>query len=97
VLEDFTIFWTREADATAKRQFLSLIFENVWLDRVVAVQPKPPFPPFFQRDRRPTTGKPAGVKYGSDGGRTLVWHSIEIRTRGEAVDRLWIGRLDNRV
>jgi site-specific DNA recombinase len=72
VLEDFTIFWTREADPTAKRQFLSLIFENVWLDqnRIVAVQPKPPFLPFFQHNRRPTTGKPAGVKYGSDGTRT---------------------------
>jgi hypothetical protein len=72
VLEDFTIFWTREADPTAKRQFLNLIFENVWLDqdRVVAVQPKPPFLPFFQRDRRPTTGRTAGVKYGSDGGRS---------------------------
>jgi hypothetical protein len=43
VLEDFTIFWTNEADPAAKRQFLSLIFEGVWLDqdRVVAVQPKP--------------------------------------------------------
>jgi hypothetical protein len=72
VLEDFTIFWTREADPTAKRQFLALIFESVWLDqdRVVAVQPKPPFLPFFQHNRRPTTGKPAGVKYGSDGTRT---------------------------
>jgi hypothetical protein len=51
---------------TAKRQFLSLIFENVWLeqDRVVAVQPKPAFLPYFQ------TSEPAGVKYGSDGGRT---------------------------
>jgi hypothetical protein len=72
VLEDFTIFWQDEADPSAKRQFLSLIFENVWLDqdRVVAVQPKPPFLPFFQRNRRPTTQETAGVKYGSDGTRT---------------------------
>lgn len=35
----------------AKPQFLSLIFENVWLeqDRVVAVQPKPSFLPYFER------------------------------------------------
>jgi len=62
VLEDFTIFWTGEADPAAKRQFLSLIFEGVWLDqdRVVAVQPKPSFVPFFQRARRPTTGNGGG-------------------------------------
>jgi hypothetical protein len=99
VLEDFTIFWTNEADPTAKRQFLSLIFENVWLDqdRVVAVQPKPPFLPFFQRDRRPTTGETAGGKVRERRGPTLVRHPIEIRTRSEAVDHPSIGRFSNRV
>jgi hypothetical protein len=29
LLEDFTIFWQKETSPTAKRQFLSLIFENV--------------------------------------------------------------------
>jgi hypothetical protein len=50
VLEDFSIFWTRETDPAAKRQLLALIFERVWLDdqRVTAVQPKPPFAPYFQ-------------------------------------------------
>jgi hypothetical protein len=49
VLDDFSIFWRRETDSAAKRQFLALIFERVWLDaqRVVAVQPKTPFAPFF--------------------------------------------------
>jgi hypothetical protein len=49
VLEDFSIFWTRETDPAAKRQLLALIFERVWLDeqRVTAVQPKPPFAPYF--------------------------------------------------
>ncbi len=72
VLEDFTIFWTNEADPAAKRQFLSLIFESVWLDqdRVVAVQPKPSFLPFFEHRRAPQAGGKAGVKYGSDGTRT---------------------------
>jgi hypothetical protein len=53
VLEDFTIFWRRETDPLAKRQLLSLIFERVWLDeqRVVAVRPKTPFVPFFERHR----------------------------------------------
>ncbi len=72
VLEDFTIFWQKGADPAAKRQFLSLIFQGVWLDenRVVAVQPKAPFLPFFERQRQ-TAAAGAGVKYGSDGGRTL--------------------------
>ena len=50
VLEDFSIFWRRETDSTAKRQLLALIFERVWLDdqHVVAVQPKAPFAPFFE-------------------------------------------------
>jgi DNA invertase Pin-like site-specific DNA recombinase len=50
VLDDFSIFWSRETDPAAKRQLLSLIFERVWLDeqRVVAVQPKRPFLPFFE-------------------------------------------------
>ncbi len=83
VLEDFTIFWKRETDPAAKRQFLTLIFENVWLDhdRVIAVQPKPAFLAFFQHDHHPQPTKTAGVKYGSDGGRTLVRHPIEIRSR----------------
>jgi hypothetical protein len=75
VLEDFTVFWEKETEPAAKRQFLSLIFEGVWLEanRVVAVQPKPPFLPFF-KERRPNPAACAGVKYGSDGGRTLVRH-----------------------
>ena len=50
VLEDFTEFWTTETEHEAKRKFLTLIFEGVWLDerRVVAVQPKPSFLPFFE-------------------------------------------------
>jgi hypothetical protein len=71
VLEDFTIFWTNEADPANKRQFLSLIFDGIWLDdgRVVAVQPKPSFLPFFENKHEEATGR-AGVKYGSDGTRT---------------------------
>jgi hypothetical protein len=54
VLDDFSIFWTRETDPAAKRQLLALIFERVWLDeqRVVAVQPKSPFAPYFQARSR---------------------------------------------
>jgi hypothetical protein len=71
VLEDFTIFWTNEADPANKRQFLTLLFDGVWLDdgRVVAVQPKPSFLPFFENRREEAAGT-AGVKYGSDGTRT---------------------------
>jgi hypothetical protein len=72
VLEDFTLFWQKETDPDAKRRFLSLIFEGVWLDesRVVAVQPKPSFLPFFEARRCSRTRRGAGVKYGSDGTRT---------------------------
>jgi site-specific DNA recombinase len=71
VLEDLTIFWTTETDAAAKRQFLSLIFAGVWLDeqRVVAVQPKPSFLPFFETGSE-TPRPDAGVNDGSDGTRT---------------------------
>jgi site-specific DNA recombinase len=64
VLDDFSIFWTRETDPAAKRQLLALIFERVWLDeqRVVAVQPKPPFAPFFEgRAGRENAREPAAT------------------------------------
>jgi hypothetical protein len=82
ILEDFTVFWEREKDPDAKRRFLSLIFQSIWLDedRVVAVQPKPPFLPFFE-DQHQKSATGAGVKYGSDGTRTLVRHHIEIRAK----------------
>ena len=69
VLEDFKVFWTAETDPDAKREFLSLIFQGVWLDerRVVAVQPKPSFLAFFE-DRAGEAPADMGVKYGSDGG-----------------------------
>ena len=59
VLEDFSIFWQKETDPAAKRQLLSLIFERVWLDeqRVIAVQPKPSFAPFFENQPLETAGK----------------------------------------
>jgi hypothetical protein len=71
VLEDFTIFWTTETDPGAKRQFLGLVFAGVWLEelRVVAVQPRPSFLPFFE-GRHEGAGPEAGVNDGSDGTRT---------------------------
>ena len=68
VLDDFGVFWRLETDPDSKRQLLGLLFEKVWLDerRVVAVQPKPAFAPFFQHPR----GKPLQkgcVKSGNDG------------------------------
>jgi hypothetical protein len=58
VLEDFSIFWQDETTTPeAKRQFLSLVFESVWLDgkRVVAVQPKSSLVAFFEEAEN---GKP---------------------------------------
>ncbi len=85
VLEDFSIFWRQEGDPAAKHQLLSLIFERVWLDerRVVAVQPKRPFLPFFegqanQADARETAG--TGVcKERERRGSNPSGHRIEIR------------------
>src|ERR1700686_290315 len=59
VLEDFSIFWRKETDPAAKRQLLSLVFQRVWLDeqRVVAVQPKPSFAPYFENQPLQTAGK----------------------------------------
>jgi DNA invertase Pin-like site-specific DNA recombinase len=58
VLEDFKVFWTTETDPDAKREFLSLIFQGVWLDerRVVAVQPKPSFLAFFENHAGDASG-----------------------------------------
>jgi hypothetical protein len=61
VLEDFTVFWENEQDPDAKRRFLHLIFQGVWLDenRVVAVQPKPHSSPSSRtssRRQRPERG-----------------------------------------
>jgi site-specific DNA recombinase len=71
VLEDFTIFWATETDPNAKRQFLSLVFGGIWLDhdRIVAVQPRPSFLPFFE-DQRLRAEEYAGVNNGNDGTRT---------------------------
>jgi hypothetical protein len=59
VLEDFTTFWRDETEPQAKREFLSLIFEGVWLAarRVVAVQPKSSFLPFFTKSPHKTPAK----------------------------------------
>ncbi len=72
VLADFTLFWQTETDPNAKRHFLTLIFDGVWLDqdRIVAVQPKPSFLPFFQSQNRAPKRKRPGVNDGSDGTRT---------------------------
>lgn len=69
MLEDFTIFWQNETDPNAKRHFLHLIFDGVWIEdsRIVAVQPKPSFLPFFEHRDSATK---AGVNDGSDRGRT---------------------------
>lgn len=80
ILEDFSLFWQNEQDPNAKRRFLSLIFQGIWIDehRIVAVQPKRSFLPFFENQHQTATAG-AGVKYGSDGGRTRCGHRIEIR------------------
>jgi site-specific DNA recombinase len=64
VLEDLAIFWRNEAEPDAKRQLLALIFEGVWLDerRVVAVQPKPSFLPFFEHRRDEKSLERGGLK-----------------------------------
>jgi site-specific DNA recombinase len=72
VLEDFEIFWRNETDPNAKRHFLNLVFNGIWIEdsRIVAVQPKPSFLPFFEHQHRSTARETAGVNDGSDGTRT---------------------------
>ena len=81
VLKDFSIFWREESEHEAKRQFLRLIFDGIWLDdrRVVAVQPTPAFFPYFNARakslalspaRRACPAGPGWVQSGSDGTRT---------------------------
>jgi len=82
VLEDFWIFWQDETTTPeAKRQFLNLVFESVWLDgkRVAAVQPKPSFVAFFEKAGNRKLPQTRGVKYGSDGGQTPSGHRIGLR------------------
>ena len=47
------------------------VFGGIWLDhdRIVAVQPRPPFLPFFEEKRLRAEGY-AGVNDGNDGGLT---------------------------
>lgn len=92
VLDDFSILWSRETDPAAKRQLLPLIFERVWLDeqRVVAVQPKVPFAPFFesqanQADARETATSGVCKERERRGGRvrTLPPHAERIEVWAE--------------
>ncbi len=64
-LEDFTTFWQNETDPNA----MHLIFDGLWIEdsRIVAVQPKPSFLPFFEHKG---SAAKAVVNDGSDGTRT---------------------------
>jgi hypothetical protein len=65
VLEDFSIFWQDDTTTPeAKRQFLSLVFEGVWLDgkRVAAVQPKPSFVAIFEKATNTKSPQTGGCK-----------------------------------
>jgi hypothetical protein len=54
------------SDRTQRNSPGLLIDTRVGVQRVVAVQPKPSFLPFFKHQREEAAGT-AGVKYGSDG------------------------------
>jgi hypothetical protein len=46
---DFRAFWEAETDPKERNKLLHVLFEKIWIDdgRVVAVDPRPAFEPFF--------------------------------------------------
>ena len=88
VLEDFTVFWEKETDPAAKRQFLSLIFEGVWLDETASSPSSPSrhSSPSSRIDAQQSVAC-AGVKYGSDGGQTLDCCLTGCHLAGRPADR----------
>lgn len=83
VLEDCTIFWDtrgRPHGQTPVPQPHRHLRERLARPRPRRRSPaQASFLPFFQRDRRAQPRETAGVKYGSDGGRTLSVHRIGVR------------------
>ena len=74
LLSDFARFWEIETEAAERRKLLLSLFEQVWAreGRIVAVQPREDFLPYFQaasRARPKRRGK-RGAESGSDGTRT---------------------------
>jgi hypothetical protein len=98
---NLTRFRHAEPSPAERRKLLASLFDHTWQDNgtTVTVKPRGAFVPYFQaatQTHQSRSGS-SGVQSGSDGGRTLVRHPIEIRIRSEAVDRLSIGRFSNRV
>lgn len=83
LLGDFSAFWELETEPAERRRLLVSLFAQVWAQggQIVAVQPHEDFLPYFQAASRCRTGRGngRGAESGSDGGRGLVWHPIEIR------------------
>ena len=82
LLADFSQFWQIETEPAERRKLLLSLFEQVWAQegRIVAVQPREDFLPYFQaasRCRKQGNGR--GAESGSDGGSATCWHRVEIR------------------
>jgi hypothetical protein len=54
LLSDFARFWEIETEAAERRELLLSLFEQVWAQegRIVAVQPREDFLPYFQAATR---------------------------------------------
>jgi DNA invertase Pin-like site-specific DNA recombinase len=75
LLGDFARFWEIETEAAERRKLLLSLFEQVWAQegRIVAVQPREDFLPYFQAASRARPNKrrgKRGAESGSDGTRT---------------------------
>lgn len=88
LIEDFARFWEAEPNPAERRKLLASLFAQVWQKdgTIVAVKPHGPFARYFAAATEAATAKTPeshpgkrGDKGGSDGGRGLVWHPIEIR------------------
>ncbi len=75
LLSDFAQFWEIEKEPAERRKLVRSLFEQVWAQegRIVAVQPRDDFLPYFQAASRARPKKrrsKQGAKSGSDGTRT---------------------------
>jgi hypothetical protein len=72
MLGDFSRFWDIETEAAERRRLLLSLFEQVWEQdgRIVAVQPRDDFLPYFRAASR--CRRPRGAESWSDGGRSRV-------------------------
>jgi hypothetical protein len=90
-LTSFSLFWQREEDAHERNRLLRVIFETVTQDdgRIVAVAPRQPFLPYFQRggnggrEERERRDSNPRLSPHRDPGRSAASHPTSHKQHGE--------------